>query len=400
MYERSISLGQVLLLAVLSSCTGGEIDRGTAGSPCPLPTPQPIDSGAEVTIGDMDPPCHLEFSETGIVLRSDPNGEHPDPGHLILQNSRGHYYSAGARGFQSTVSVWDGDGSYITSFGTAGDGPGEISTYGIQSLFLDQRDRIHVLDLSDRWSLFGTDHTFLGSVSMDQIGGFGQTALIGNGRILTSPTIYSQATSHYFHIADSTGAIVSRFAPVDPQVIADGQIASRKIAYTGGSSFWASPLIVSPGYSPSGYVLEEWSLQGELMRTLRRDVPWHPIAWPPPPPSPSGIDLPYRPTHVSDLHLDDRGILLVAIVSQSESWRPMTFEAYGQLTPEERISMYDVRLEAIDTASGTLLVSQILENGRLRSGGIVPGTNTAFEIEVGEDLLPMARMLEYLLVTR
>jgi hypothetical protein len=327
-------------------------------------------------------------------------GEHPDPGHLIIRDSRGRYYSTGARGFQSTISVWDTDGNYLTSLGAAGEGPGEISAFGVQSIFADHHDRIHVLDIGDRWTVFESDYAFVRTMAVDQIGGFGQTALLADGRILTSQNLYSPTSSHYFHIADSAGVILNRIAPIDLQIIAGGQFSSRKIAYNGGTSFWASPLIVSPGYSPTGYVLEEWSLDGELLRSIHRDVPWHPIAWPPPAPSPTGTDLPYRPTYVSDLHLDDTGILLVAIVSQSDSWKPMTFEAYSQLSQEERVSMYDVRLEAIDTSSGSLLVSQTLESGRLRSGGLIPGSHTAFEIEPGEDLLPIAKMLDYSIVTK
>jgi hypothetical protein len=78
----------------------------------------------------------------------------------------------------------------------------------------------------------------------------------------------------------------------------------------------------------------------------------------------------------------------------------MTFQEYGALDPEERWSMYDLRLEAIDTFSGSVLVSQILDGGRLRAGGLIPGTHSAYELVVGEDLLPVARIFDYSIVTR
>lgn len=148
----------------------------------------------------------------------------------------------------------------------------------------------------------------------------------------------------HFRLVDSTGVLIERFGDKDRQALAETPFTTRLVAYAGGDRFWAGPP-TDDGHSPVGYELEEWSVDGERLKTLRREVPRLPISWPPPPPATH--DRPTtpapRPPAIRKLHLDDDGVLLVIVVYATDKWLPPV-EAL-QLPSEQQIAMFEYRVE-------------------------------------------------------
>jgi len=177
---------------IAAACSKG--DEGSAGLapglPCPRGNPVDVEVGAVIRIGDIEAPCRIEFHESEVVLRGDPNGERPDPGRSIVQDSRGRFYSTNASGFPSVISIWDTDGTYLSSFGAVGDGPGELSGRGGLTIFMDRLDRLHVRDGGPRWTVFGNDQSFIRSVSASAMGGMtGRTIILDDGGAELPPNL-------------------------------------------------------------------------------------------------------------------------------------------------------------------------------------------------------------------
>ena len=322
---------------------GGAVGH-SAHAPCPRNSPQSFDPGRVTVIEEGELPSHLVFRPTGIRLRAVPDGSRPDPGTMVVRDSQGRLYTANAPGWEAVISVWDPHGEYVTSFGRPGEGPGELS--GRLNIFLDGQDRLHVRDNSLSWSVFSSGHEFLWRVSANAMQGLVRTtAILDNGMALTSNDGYADRT-RYFHLVDSTGALYRTFAPVGDEVSGAGVSLWRTLAYGGGDTFWAGPVLGDP----RGYLLEEWGLDGTLRRAFRREASWF-----------DPRDEENR-VAVEYLHIDESGLLYVVVIRATEGFAEAMKKArrLGQrLTREERSALTEAVVEIIDTRSGELLASEV-----------------------------------------
>jgi hypothetical protein len=75
---------------------------------------------------------------------------------------------------------------------------------------------------------------------------------------------------HWFHLTTTTGQLVRSFALVRGTIPQHAHLPSRLVASNDGQTFWALP---TDG-APQGYVLEQWSYEGRLLRTIERRVLW------------------------------------------------------------------------------------------------------------------------------
>lgn len=316
--------------------------------PCPRDPERSIGVGSVIDISDRNPPCRIEFRETGIRLDAAVDGSRPDPGQTVVVDSNGRYYSGNAPGWSAVIGVWDSRGRYLSSFGGVGEGPGELSGRGALSLFIDGRDNLHVRDGAFRWSVFSPKQKFLRSVRANVMGGLTWTTVIlDDGSALASDGRLSR--SHYFRMTDSTGALLRSFGPVGDGSAGRG---ARPISHAGGDTFWAGP-----GQEEGGrYLLEEWGIDGTLRRTLRRDVPWY--RWDGP------AELAPRVTQV---HIDRGGLLYVVVWRPTEEYvkereraerRRGALDFSGVQREQERLDeTTELVIEIIDTRSGRLLAS-------------------------------------------
>jgi hypothetical protein len=105
------------------------------------------------------------------------------------------------------------------------------------------------------------------------------------------------------------GEFVRGIAPIGHRPVARRARALRPIAYGGGSSFWAAPA----SGDGRGYVIEEWTVTGELRRVIRREVPWLTMENSRPAPRPSDRPAPF----VESIHADTAGFVTTFIVGNA-----------------------------------------------------------------------------------
>jgi hypothetical protein len=100
-----------------------------------------------------------------------------------------------------------------------------------------------------------------------------------------------------------------------------------------------------------GYLLEEWTLSGELRRVIYRRATW------------ARSDISDQQTvpggfpYVRGLSLSPEGILIVTMLVKDASAGSL---ARQQINDSNEWQFFDVRYEAIDAASGTALASGVL----------------------------------------
>ena len=362
--------------------------------PCPRAPERSVAAGAVIEINDRNPPCRIEFRETGIRLESIADGSRPDPGQTVVVDSNGRFFTANAPGWNAMISVWDSRGRYLSVFGGEGDGPGELRARGALDLLIDDRDNIHVRDGSFRWSVFSPEQRFLRRVGSRMMGGLTWTTVIlDDGSALASDGLVSPA--YYFRVADSTGALVRSFGPVGDGSSGRGE---RPISHAGGDTFWAGP----GQEGADAYVLEEWGINGTLRRTLRRDVSWYRRDGP----------SEHAP-RVTQLHVARGGLLYVVV------WRPTDeyVEEYERARRGRRqIDVRELReaqermdeltelvLEVIDTRSGRLLASDTHRTSEMRDIlplGLFRGSLQGYRYKETEGGLPFVEVVTLELVAR
>jgi len=326
----------------------GRLDAQSGDArPCPREAPRSFAPGSVTLVRDEKPPCRFVFRATGVRLEADPDGTRPDPGNLVVRDSRGRFYSANAPGWHPAISVWSPHGEYVTFFGREGEGPGELSGRGGLNIFVDGGDRLHVRDGAFNWSVFSADNEFLWRVPAQVMRGLRpQTIILDNGMALTGVDGYTSDRTRYFHVVDSGGALDRTFGPVERELSLSESSLVRTLAYGGGETFWAGPA----GGDPRGYLLEEWGIDGTLRRALLREAAWFD----------AGDEE--RRVAVQHLHIDDGGLLYVVVIRATDGLAEAVERARREgrrLSREERSALAEAVIEMIDTRTGELLASEV-----------------------------------------
>lgn len=337
------------LLALLIAC---------AAPPDEVPTPL---VGTVVSADDLLP-CTMVASNSGPRLVG--SDSISDVGAVTARNSRGLYFSTAYIGGQLVVR--DSTGSFVTTIGRPGNGPGEFAKGKITGLFIDGGDSIHVRHNLQLWSVFDSAGTYVRRTSAANMGLNPRTThFLPDGNLLVA--MRSRSNDGYFSIVDRDGKTLKSFGPIASEDSLDIYVF-RSTALTDHGTFWAAP---RPG-SAMGYALEEWSLDGTLVRTLSRDVPWYKPGktveptWPEKPPA-----------SIRNIHADSSGILFVELMIPKEPWTA-TAETSPSLIP----TFFTHRYEAIDTRTGTLLASQDGEAGLIPSGFFNQSREGFLELEL------------------
>ena len=338
------------LLALLVAAA--PLSAQTRPEPCPRSEPRPFPPGDVTVVDQREAPCRLVFRPTGVRLEAVADGSRPDPGNNVVRDGRGRYYSANANGFLTNIAVWSPEGEFLTYFGRTGEGPGEFpGTGSILAIYVDGHDQLHVW-APGSWSVFSPDHEFLrrhATQANRLINSEPFAAVLDNGEVLTGSGWESDGQT-FFRIVRPDGTLLRAFGPVGPEVAWDDSQPPQMLVTLGrGNTFWAAanrPLTEDW----EGWVAEQWTLDGELRRVIRRRVP--------------GYEMFEANRNASGatafVHSDDEaGLLYVAFAEMTQRGRDRARDP-ANITREERLGgLMTLRLEMVDLRSGELLASDV-----------------------------------------
>jgi hypothetical protein len=319
---------------------------------CPLNRPKTRRKDLVLSATDGFP-CDIIALDLSVQLGPAEDGSHPDPSallHSIAMDRRGRIFTSAA--YDPVVLVWDSTGRFVTALGKVGQGPGEFARRSLL-LMTTQADSLIVRDGAGRWLVFDPDLQFTRLFAAAGMPGL--TAHVTEaGHLLFSTPVPGGAPNGVFHLSDGEARLL-RSVEGDRGTVGRSLRAPRVSAYAGGGEVWVAP---AKG-SGRGYVLERWTVDGELLQVLKRPLPWLPLD--------GYADDPSIPDF-KFLNVDEVGLLWVAVAVKDPRWTP----PYPGMHPDENASeRYDLRLEVIDPEAGEVLASVRID-GEGPNGGVPP----------------------------
>lgn len=185
---------------------------------------------------------------------------------LTTHDNRGRYYVRRENGAE--IDVFDAGGTFVTTIGREGAGPGEFLSIGVVEHA--EGDTIHVFDSGSlRRSVLSPSYEFVRSNPLD-IQPINQAVMLADQSVVLASSVAGQP----LHLLDRSGEHIRSFGSAtggyDARVPFAGE---RVIASAGGDSVWAT--------YRNRYTLELWSSdEGHTspIRVLERRVPWFPPA--------------------------------------------------------------------------------------------------------------------------
>jgi hypothetical protein len=356
------------MLAHSAACAGGAAGDSVSGDSASIAVNYDCEwiadatpvSGPELVLHEeSDFPCNLEFEKLAFAFRRSPTAEWPDPRPPYAMDADRVIYS-GSSSYPGALLAWNPDGTFKRVVARPGAGPGEIGSPGFLEPFVTPDHELAVRS-TGRWSLFSRRLEHQKDIRTPFRGNPYFTTVLGNRRILSTERRGNPA-GNWIHILNlDDGSVVSTGAqPVSPVgSIANMEPQGRPVARATDTTFWAGP-----GQRGEGYRIELRHINGELLRTIRREVSWYPPGTDIPgdsPPSLSGKDAASRPygggrppSTISYLQTDPSGLLFVYLAVINEDWSD---SLYVDSELRDSTNYIDRYIEVIDPHRGLVLAS-------------------------------------------
>ncbi len=301
--------------------------------------------------------CQLEITELVRLGAADGPGIIESATSLVVWNEGLGYLVSPMGG--TGIKVFDQGGRFVQVFGREGDGPGEfrsitdVDVIDGQIVVLDSRKRaLVILSLEGQYI---TEHSYRFQP--------GRFTPVGGGRIVVTSTNWrSRVIDHPLHLVDlSSGATILEFGAAN----AGGELTDVERNFGGmvQGSVASRPGTVWWGAIPNPAV-QEWSLEGEFVRTMEGELPWFPAI----------SEFPDRsreppPTTLRSLALDAEDRLWMMVSTADPEWDEVeTIQTpEGAVTPVARIDdARDMRLDIFDLGERRHLGRYVWDQGSAR----------------------------------
>jgi hypothetical protein len=262
------------------------------------------------------------------------------------------------------IQIFDTTGRRLGKTGRDGKGPGEFNPYGV-GLLVGEGDSVHVFDARNaRHSVLAPGGKYVRAYPWIHTPSPPQLMRLNNGLMAVSEI--KQVNGHWFgvHIVDSLDRAVRSFAPSTPRWQGANWLQLSNLAQ--GSA--PDRILVQHVWE---YLIEEWSTQGKLLSSIRREAPWF-VTNEMRDPAAGGTALQLFPPKcfMSAVWRDPSGLLWSVIGLPDRKWEESLEDQVGShgntiKVPSDFNRFYDIRIEVIDPASGTLVASQRFDRAYL-----------------------------------
>ncbi|MEZ4424244.1 MAG: hypothetical protein R3E98_12605 [Gemmatimonadota bacterium] len=321
--------------------------------------------GQEITIpGDLASCTTCRIELTPVVILDGRSADRVNEPFSLARDSRGWWYMSSMLD-ATAVLRFDSVGRFRGAIGRGGQGPGEYSF--IRFLQVTEGDSLLVFDIGNRRMTTVTPTLDVVATRAIALGASQGLLRLPDGSMVTAEVIRSPERAGFpLHRIDTEGVLERSFGAENPEYRrSDDESLWRSLSNLHDGRFWSANL--------TEYRLDQWSVAGEHVRTLRRDVPWFR------PHRDPGIDVehPERPPRpgIMDVRIDPSGALWVNVRVADQEFheglgdirgiydRPMT-----GIT--DYVRYYDSRIEILDPQSGALIWFQTLDQPlRFVAGG-------------------------------
>ena len=251
------------------------------------------------------------------------------------------------------IKFFSSDGEWIRTIGRKGSGPGEYQIASFVRVLPEDSLGVHDF-LQNRFTVYSPELEVCRTITTEIRAK--RFELLGDGRIVFASNVSTRESIGLpLHLINASGKLERSFgADLPIRNVSASFSHFRSISPTGRSTVWSAPL--------TRYVLEEWTLDGDRMRYLERNVPWFE-----PYDRYSVFNQDHPPTPgIIDIHEDERGLLWVAILLPDPEWEEAFEEGtdlYGR--PAMRVHDHnkhrDTRIEVIDPERGLVLGSVTID---------------------------------------
>jgi hypothetical protein len=291
----------------------------------------------------------------------------------VQRDARGRYYVA-TQSMRSSVLVFSPQGRPLRALGRQGTARGEFGW--ASALSIGPADSLHVLDvLLRRITVFAPDFAV---ARLDTLPGeyLWDHAILPDGRRLLNLYVATpEAAGMPLHLLASDGSITRSLGEPRGEVVRRDLRGStaRRLASSGGGRVWSARI--------NAYLIEQWNLDGTLLRALFRQPEWF-ASWRRS--VPIGPDSPPT-TELIAIREDAAGLLWVLIRVADANWRA-SLQRYetGEGSfwePGTLDGAYDTYVEVIDPTRQLVVASQrlpialagFLNNGLAFSEEVVAG---------------------------
>lgn len=342
----------------------------------------------ELVISEEEPPCDLELVPTGIVLSADRTGDRPDAGSFHARDSRGRFYSNSVTpaGF---IVMWDSAGQYSGTLGRHGDGPGEFGRSVIQPWALPG-DTLAFYN-NRRWTIFDADGGLVGTIvsRLPMVLSPREYAVAPGGALVVGERFVG-SLGRTLSLVTMAGEPIRSYGDEAPPFERGDEGGRRVVTMHGDDRFWASVL------PHEGYAFEQWTLEGTLLQTLRREAPWAPRPADKPP---KPLQSRYLPFKIVQIAVDEDGLLYAASLRAREGADINVRAANDSI----RAEMFEVRIEVIDPVAGRVLATLGPLSGMEVQTSFprqFPGSRLAARRVFNEDYLSDWEIVEFVLKPR
>jgi hypothetical protein len=287
-----------------------------------------------------------EVRVTPVVLLGDDEG----PGIIeseqsrVKRDRRGRYYLIST--YSTTVKVFDSTGTYLTSIGRTGGGPGEFRR--ISAIAIDEGDTLHVFDYDlGRLTVFSPTYELVRSVRLEIPPSFDVVPVGGGSFVFATHVASAELAGLPLHLVGPDGNVKRSFGSETGEYRPDVPFAGRRvIAKARASGVWS-------GYV-NQYVIELWDHRtGSLVRRITREADWFPprlrverlSAREPPAPT------------LVEVREDSESRVWTLVHVAGEGWEEAVREGEYHPLVSDRDLYYDSLIEVLDTSSGALIAS-------------------------------------------